>query len=65
MNPPPVHLATQAFLGVGQSNKAKIFVITSPVGPYYPEGFKPVTLYATNKFTRAWEGGTGDTKIGG
>jgi branched-chain amino acid aminotransferase len=35
------------------------------VGPYYPEGFKPVTLYANNKYVRAWPGGTGDTKLAG
>lgn len=42
-----------------------MFTIMSPVGPYYPEGFKPVTLYATSKYQRAWPGGTGNTKIGG
>ena len=42
----------------------KLFTILSPVGPYYPEGFNPVTLFADNKFVRAWPGGTGDTKVG-
>lgn len=40
-------------------------MILSPVGPYYPEGFNPVKLYAQNRYVRAWPGGTGDTKIGG
>lgn len=40
-------------------------VILSPVGPYYPEGFAPVKLWAEKQFVRAWPGGTGDAKVGG
>ena len=53
------------YLGVGASKYAKLYVILSPVGPYYPEGFAPVKLYADDKYVRAWPGGTGDTKVGG
>ena len=42
-----------------------IFVIASPVGPYYKTGFSAVSLYASTKYVRAWPGGTGDAKIGG
>ena len=58
-------LILQPYIGVGASQYAKLFVILSPVGPYYPEGFNPVSLYAGDKYVRAWPGGTGDTKIGG
>ena len=58
--PPP-----QASLGVGPSNRAQMFVVLSPVGPYYPEGFKPVKLMADEKHIRAWPGGTGDCKVAG
>jgi hypothetical protein len=34
-------------------------------GPYYPSGFKPVTLFADTKNVRAWPGGLGDCKVGG
>lgn len=34
-------------------------------GPYYPEGFKPVTLFADSVNVRAWPGGVGDCKVGG
>lgn len=61
----PTLIATQESLGVGPTNKAMLFVIASPVGPYYPTGFKPVSLYAQDKFVRAWPGGTGDCKLGG
>jgi|TARA_B110000208_G_scaffold31394_1_gene41284 branched-chain amino acid aminotransferase len=61
----PTGISTQPTLGVGRPTQARIFVILSPVGPYYPEGFKPVNLYASRENVRAWPGGTGDTKIGG
>jgi branched-chain amino acid aminotransferase len=41
-----------------------MFVILSPVGPYYPKGFKPVSLYGTTEFVRAAPGGTGAFKLG-
>lgn len=34
-----------------------LFVILSPVGPYYPNGFKPVSLYGTTEYIRAAPGG--------
>jgi branched-chain amino acid aminotransferase len=39
-------------------------VIASPVGPYYPTGFKAVSLEATDYAVRAWPGGVGDRKLG-
>jgi branched-chain amino acid aminotransferase len=61
----PTAIGTQESLGVGPSNRAMIFVIASPVGPYYKTGFNAVSLYASNRYVRAWPGGTGDCKIGG
>ncbi|MCH1933011.1 branched chain amino acid aminotransferase, partial [Shewanella sp. A25] len=43
---------------------ALLFVIASPVGPYYPTGFKAVSLEATDYAVRAWPGGVGDKKLG-
>ncbi|KAL1405854.1 branched-chain-amino-acid transaminase bat2 [Vanrija albida] len=60
----PTLMGTQAALGVGPSSDALLFVIASPVGPYYPQGFKPVQLYATTEFVRAAPGGTGGYKLG-
>jgi branched-chain amino acid aminotransferase len=42
-----------------------MYVITSPVGPYYKSGFDPVRLTADTSFVRAWPGGTGNSKVGG
>lgn len=32
----PTGISTHPYIGVGASLKAKIFIILSPVGPYYP-----------------------------
>lgn len=61
----PTLIGTQKTLGVGPPGSALLFVIASPVGPYYPTGFKAVSLEASSRYVRAWPGGTGDMKIGG
>lgn len=61
----PTLIGTQAALGVNQTSDALLFVITSPVGPYYKTGFKPVSLEADPDKVRAWPGGTGQYKLGG
>lgn len=60
----PTMISTSKSLGVHVSKEAKLFVITSPVGPYYKTGFKPVSLYADDVHVRAWGGGTGSYKLG-
>jgi len=60
----PTLISTQNTLGVGAATSALLFVIASPVGPYYPTGFKPVRLLADDKNVRAWVGGTGGYKLG-
>jgi len=60
----PTAIATNLNLRVGPSDRCKLYVITSPVGPYYPQGFKPVSLLVDNKNRRAWPGGTGGFKLG-
>ena len=54
----------QPSLGVAASNFSRLFVLTGPVGPYYPTGFKPVSLLADPQYVRAWEGGCGGYKMG-
>ena len=60
----PTLIGTSPSLGVSASSKATLFVICSPVGPYFKEGFKAISLYATTKYARAWKGGSGAYKIG-
>ena len=40
-------------------------MIASPVGPYYPTGFAPVSLQASSKYVRAFPGGIGAYKAVG
>ncbi|KAF9260321.1 branched-chain amino acid aminotransferase II [Marasmius fiardii PR-910] len=60
----PVLIATQKFIGVAPPSEALLFVICCPVGPYYPNGFKPIALYGTTEYIRAAPGGTGAYKLG-
>jgi branched-chain amino acid aminotransferase len=60
----PTMIGTQKTLGVNPPGSALLFVIASPVGPYYPTGFKAVSLEATDYAVRAWPGGVGDKKLG-
>ncbi|CAI4539862.1 CDA_G0025260.mRNA.1.CDS.1 [Saccharomyces cerevisiae] len=60
----PTMIGTSKGLGVGTPSEALLYVITSPVGPYYKTGFKAVRLEATDYATRAWPGGVGDKKLG-
>mmetsp|Transcript_14909 Transcript_14909/g.21274 ORF Transcript_14909/g.21274 Transcript_14909/m.21274 type:complete len:390 (+) Transcript_14909:166-1335(+) len=61
----PTMIGTNPFLGVAAPQEAVLYVITSPVGPYYKTGFKPVRLTADTEFIRAWPGGAGNAKVGG
>lgn len=60
----PTMIGTQRTLGVGPPGSALLYVIASPVGPYYPTGFKAISLEATDYAVRAWPGGVGDMKLG-
>mmetsp|Transcript_43342 Transcript_43342/g.63612 ORF Transcript_43342/g.63612 Transcript_43342/m.63612 type:complete len:342 (+) Transcript_43342:318-1343(+) len=61
----PTVIATHPFLGLAAPEQILLYVITSPVGPYYRKGFSPVRLTADTPYIRAWPGGTGDCKVGG
>jgi branched-chain amino acid aminotransferase len=61
----PFMMATEAFLGVHPASDYLLLVILSPVGPYYPEGLKPVRIYVEEEHVRAVKGGTGFTKCAG
>ena len=41
------------------------FLILSPVGPYFKQGFRPVNLLVSENYVRAVEGGVGEAKTGG
>lgn len=61
----PFVIATDPYVGVRPSDTYKFIIILSPVGSYYPEGVKPVSIYVEQEYTRSSKGGTGFTKCGG
>jgi len=61
----PTVIATHPFLGLSAPEKLLLYVITSPVGPYYKSGFASVRLTADTPYVRAWPGGTGNCKVAG
>ncbi len=61
----PTMIASEVGLGVRASKDYLFYVILSPVGPYYKEGFNPIGLYVTKDYIRAAKGGVGEAKTGG
>lgn len=60
----PTMIGLEPTLGVGPPNESLLFVIAGPVGPYFPTGFKPISLLADTVHCRAFPGGMGAYKAG-
>ncbi len=61
----PTMIATTPKLGLGAALSYLHFIITGPAGPYYPQGFNPVSVYVSHEYRRAVKGGVGEAKTGG
>jgi branched-chain amino acid aminotransferase len=61
----PTVIAMDPYLGVRASFAYRFFIILSPVGAYYPEGFNPVKILVTSDYVRAVRGGVGEAKTPG
>ena len=61
----PFMFASETFLGVRPANEYIFCVIASPAGAYFKGGKKAVTLWVSEHYTRAAQGGTGAAKCGG
>ncbi len=61
----PFIIAMDSYIGVRPSHTYRLFIILSPVGAYYPEGFKPVKIWVETKYVRAVKGGIGTAKTPG
>ncbi len=61
----PVIYASDDYLAARVSDVYSYYIITSPVGAYYAEGFNPVSLTTPNGYVRAVKGGTGEAKTAG
>jgi len=58
----PFMFGKEPALGVRPSRDYKFIIILSPVGAYYPEGFKPVKILAQDKYVRTVRKGMGECK---
>ncbi len=61
----PTIIATDPYIGLRTSHTYRFFIILSPVGAYYPEGFDPVKIWVTTDYVRAVRGGVGEAKTAG
>jgi branched-chain amino acid aminotransferase len=57
--------ALESKLGVKPSTDYMYYVILSPVGPYFKEGFNPVSIMIADRHVRAAQGGIGSAKTMG
>jgi len=58
----PTMIATTHELGVKVADEYLYYVILSPSGSYFKEGFKPISLLVTNEYSRVTENGVGNAK---
>lgn len=61
----PTLIGTGDALGVHPADEYLFFIILTPVGAYFKEGFKPISLYVEDYYIRAAVGGVGNAKTGG
>ncbi|MFF1877453.1 branched-chain amino acid aminotransferase [Leifsonia sp. NPDC058230] len=61
----PFMFAKEAFLGVRPANKVAYYLIASPAGAYFTGGVAPVSIWLSDRWSRAGQGGTGAAKTGG
>lgn len=61
----PAMFATTPQLGLGAAADYEHFIIACSVGPYFKEGFNPVSVYVSDEIRRAVKGGVGEAKTGG
>ena len=61
----PVVFGTNASAGLTSTVSASLMVLMSPVGRYFKDGLKPISLLLEDIKVRAWPGGIGHAKAGG
>ncbi|MDR2813903.1 MAG: branched-chain amino acid aminotransferase [Prevotellaceae bacterium] len=61
----PLLIGTSAQVGVKRADDYLFLIFVTPVGPYFKEGFKPVSVIIDRDHDRAAPQGTGHTKCGG
>jgi branched-chain amino acid aminotransferase len=61
----PTMIANEPALGVRPAEQYLFYIILSPVGAYYREGFSPTKIYVSDTYVRAAKGGAGEAKTSG
>lgn len=61
----PLLIGSNAVLGVRPATEAMLVVFGTPVGAYFKEGIKPISVLLDREFDRAAPRGTGEVKVGG
>ena len=61
----PLLIGTGPQVGVRPAEEYLLMIFVTPVGPYFKEGFSPVSMLITREFDRAAPLGTGKYKVGG
>lgn len=61
----PTMIATEPALGVRPATDYCFYIILTPVGAYYSEGFNPTKIYVSDEHSRAAKGGVGNVKAAG
>lgn len=61
----PLLIGSNAVLGVRPATEATLIVFGTPVGAYFKEGIKPISVLLDREFDRAAPRGTGEVKVGG
>ncbi len=58
----PTVIATEPHIGVRPAKHYLFYVIMSPVGAYYPQGFSPIKILVEENYVRSAVGGLGGAK---
>lgn len=61
----PTMIGVDPFLGLKPSDTYLFYIIMSPVGAYYAEGFSPTKIHVCTEYVRAVKGGVGYVKTAG
>lgn len=61
----PYVMGTEECIGLKSSGHFRFMIITGPVGDYYEEGIKPISLTTRPEYVRAVRGGAGEAKTPG
>lgn len=61
----PIEIGITPRVGVKPADEYLFIVFVTPVGPYFPEGFRPTRVVIYREYDRAAPCGTGKWKVGG